>query len=548
MCSTDAVQRNAPQLTDILRTRLRPLSAQPLASFTCAECPTPPYDECSRETWTLCQWRCLVGDERRQPLDGSVTITDLVHDVGPYAGGFAPAPSCDGQPPPGLSLEADHCEHWYRDCRFDCAYCADEPFRGETRYRGDVAYYVIGAAGTKPPLLYLTGDRSTKDTMDPLFVQRLARDFQVVLIDTPGIGHSTVERVDTDGRPHPFRLLTFEAQAKMVHDFLQRLMAAGEIDQPPIVVGNAGGARVAGYLVSQPDALAYPAFVVVSGHITGASGGGSPREVAAACGQAYDCCNLRNVNYTSPCDDEGQQSKRRFLLRAARIALLGTWPDECARLAQTYGVMVMDGVKRPIPRLVDTTMPVLIVQGAGDYIQSPCQALCLREQLRERDAARPVELLMVDGGHTPQFGASVEAVAAGIARFAAGEPVESSEHGWDWLAQFCDGPPCALDAHTVGGGPHCRSDGSELLDCKPVMPQVGTLPRCGTCASDVNLDGTVGLIDLAQLLPLWNAPFTRCQPLPYADLDADDDVDRHDLARLLGDWGACPAPSTSVTP
>ena len=202
--------------------------------------------------------------------------------------------------------------------------------------------------------------------------------------------------------------------------------------------------------------------------------------------------------------------------------------------------MVMDGVREPIHGLDSTTMPVLVIQGSGDYIASPCEALCLREILTRRDTQRHVDLLMVDGGHTPQFGASVEAVAAGIKNFVDGKDASVSQqrHGWNWLAQFCAGAPCTVDAHTVDHLPHCDGD-TQLLDCQPYLPTVGTLPQCGTCAADINLDGTVDAWDLAALLPLWNDPFTRCQPMPYADLNADNRVNWDDVKLLVDDWGAC---------
>jgi Dockerin type I domain len=74
---------------------------------------------------------------------------------------------------------------------------------------------------------------------------------------------------------------------------------------------------------------------------------------------------------------------------------------------------------------------------------------------------------------------------------------------------------------------------------RPYLPVVGTFPQCGTCAADINLDGTVNGWDLAALLPLWNDPFTRCQPMPYADLNADNRVNWDDVRLLVHDWGAC---------
>jgi hypothetical protein len=55
-----------------------------------------------------------------------------------------------------------------------------------------------------------------------------------------------------------------------------------------------------------------------------------------------------------------------------------------------------------------------------------------------------------------------------------------------------------------------------------------------TCPADLSHDGTVGPLDLAQLLASWG-PCPRCA----ADMNHDDAVGPADLAALLAGWGQC---------
>lgn len=55
------------------------------------------------------------------------------------------------------------------------------------------------------------------------------------------------------------------------------------------------------------------------------------------------------------------------------------------------------------------------------------------------------------------------------------------------------------------------------------------------CLADLNLDGTVNVIDLLQLLTDWGPCAGPC----YADLNADGSVDVLDLLQMLTDWGDC---------
>ena len=57
----------------------------------------------------------------------------------------------------------------------------------------------------------------------------------------------------------------------------------------------------------------------------------------------------------------------------------------------------------------------------------------------------------------------------------------------------------------------------------------------GDCPQDLDGDGLVGPVDLAQLLGSWGP----CPDCP-ADFNGDDAVNAADLAQLLGAWGMCP--------
>jgi hypothetical protein len=60
----------------------------------------------------------------------------------------------------------------------------------------------------------------------------------------------------------------------------------------------------------------------------------------------------------------------------------------------------------------------------------------------------------------------------------------------------------------------------------------GVPENCGTCASDLNHDGSVTGADLGRLLGDWGTNSA-------SDINRDGVVNGADLGILLGDWGAC---------
>lgn len=77
----------------------------------------------------------------------------------------------------------------------------------------------------------------------------------------------------------------------------------------------------------------------------------------------------------------------------------------------------------------------------------------------------------------------------------------------------------------------------------PPDPCVGQCPPpytfLGLCPQDLDLDGSVGGLDLLALL----AAYETNDPCDRADLNGDRDVNVTDLLDLLGHWGACPSPT-----
>jgi hypothetical protein len=66
---------------------------------------------------------------------------------------------------------------------------------------------------------------------------------------------------------------------------------------------------------------------------------------------------------------------------------------------------------------------------------------------------------------------------------------------------------------------------------------IGIIDSCGAaCPADIDLDGAVGVSDLAALLGAWGVcGGGNC----LADLDASGGVDARDIGVLLDAWGAC---------
>ena len=56
-----------------------------------------------------------------------------------------------------------------------------------------------------------------------------------------------------------------------------------------------------------------------------------------------------------------------------------------------------------------------------------------------------------------------------------------------------------------------------------------------SCVGDINLDGTVDVLDLLQVIGNWG-PCTSCP----ADIDGNAVVDVIDLLEVIANWGPCP--------
>ncbi len=74
-------------------------------------------------------------------------------------------------------------------------------------------------------------------------------------------------------------------------------------------------------------------------------------------------------------------------------------------------------------------------------------------------------------------------------------------------------------------------------------PKVGSayvydLPLCPHCTGDINIDGTVDVLDLLALLAAWGDCPRRPNDCP-ADIWPDGEVDVLDLLQLLSQWGPC---------
>ncbi len=67
---------------------------------------------------------------------------------------------------------------------------------------------------------------------------------------------------------------------------------------------------------------------------------------------------------------------------------------------------------------------------------------------------------------------------------------------------------------------------------------VDNIRLIGSCRTDLDQDGQVGLSDLAQMLA--NYGMTTGATIDDGDLDGDGDVDLSDLAALLAEYGSCP--------
>ena len=100
----------------------------------------------------------------------------------------------------------------------------------------------------------------------------------------------------------------------------------------------------------------------------------------------------------------------------------------------------------------------------------------------------------------------------------------------------------SLQSADLGAGSHSLSF---RLDPFTAIPSVVTVSNVATgrgtftCASDLNVDDEVGIVDFLMLLAAWGPCPDPPEPCP-ADIDGDGNVGIVDFLALLANWGPCP--------
>lgn len=121
----------------------------------------------------------------------------------------------------------------------------------------------------------------------------------------------------------------------------------------------------------------------------------------------------------------------------------------------------------------------------------------------------------------------------------------SGEDGFALFDVSTVGAPCPCDVVEVADGASALliRDNRVLTSTGAVFIATGLkfharsdAPICSICSSDVDRDGSVGIVDLLLVLAVWGS----VDPTDPADIDGDGQVAFGDLARVLADWGPCP--------
>lgn len=224
--------------------------------------------------------------------------------------------------------------------------------------------------GTGPPLLVLNGYAATKDDWDPTFLEQLARERELILIDNRGLGES----------PEGSEDFTIEDLAEDVEELMETLA----LRRTAVVGWSMGGFIALTLALTRPDAvdglvllsttgggeLATTADASVRERLRDPSG--TPREQAS-----------RLISLLFP-PERAREIDAEFgeAVAAARAALS---PDVVELQWRAMEEWETGGPGREVGRI---TCPVLIATGQEDVVMPASNALALAEAIPQSWLAR----------------------------------------------------------------------------------------------------------------------------------------------------------------
>lgn len=250
--------------------------------------------------------------------------------------------------------------------------------------------------GQGPPLVLLTGYAMTKEMWDAGFIEALARDHRLVLLDYRGMGETPL------GQTADISL------ASMADDVL-RTMAGLGIEKAHILGWSMGGMVAQEIALSRPGAVCSLTLLATAGDFTPVR---PAVDRLGAMGSEEILANMFPAAWSAAHPEA-----------AGRVRPRVRQPDHAA-VSRQYAAM--RGWPGLAGRLDKTSPPVLILAGSDDWVCPPR----LSEALRDCCAAVPgsdVRLEVLENGSHWMMHQFPDALAAAVADFIARRPCSDAE-------------------------------------------------------------------------------------------------------------------------
>jgi pimeloyl-ACP methyl ester carboxylesterase len=245
-------------------------------------------------------------------------------------------------------------------------------FKPEIKYAqvGDVklAYYTRGEG---EPLLMINGFMSSMSLWDPLMIEELAKQHQLILFDNRGVGLSTDTKENNTTIP------------QMADDAAGLLKALG-IKKANILAYSMGARIGQQFLIRHPD-------MVNKAVLAAANPGGSHEDPAAPDIEGKlnnpDTPKMERLALTAPDDAAGKAAVQATIDRIKAAVEAGTMPNDFEVSKQT--VERQDRARTTLWKadnsnfedLKNIKVPVLITDGRSDELDRPKNSLIIANQI-----------------------------------------------------------------------------------------------------------------------------------------------------------------------
>jgi len=245
-------------------------------------------------------------------------------------------------------------------------------FKPEVKYAevNDVklAYYI---RGTGEPLLMINGFMSSMSLWDPLMIEELAKQHQLILFDNRGVGLSTDTEENNTTIP------------QMADDAAGLLKALG-IKKANILAYSMGARIGQQFLIRHPE-------LVNKAVLCAADPGGKYQDMAAPDVEAKlnspDTPKMERLALTAPDDQAGKAALQAAIERLKAAVAAGTIPDDFEVSKQTTErqdrarTTLWNEDNSNFEDLKNIKVPVLITDGRSDAIDPPKNSLIIANQI-----------------------------------------------------------------------------------------------------------------------------------------------------------------------